>query len=82
MGPKKKSKGLQCLYTNTDTLSNKRKELKANIATLKPDIIAITEIYPKNHNDTQSVELQLDDFDCFISGTTGRGEHASTPGSV
>jgi hypothetical protein len=41
---------------------------------LKPDIIAITEVYPKSNNNTQSVELQIEDFDCFISGNTnGRG---------
>ena len=41
---------LDILYTNADGLINKRQELRVLINSLqdKPDVIAITEIKPKN----------------------------------
>ena len=64
---------LNCMYTNADCLLNKRKELEANIATMQPDIIAITEVFPKNAQlEVQKEELAIGDYDCLVS-TGGRG---------
>ena len=40
-------KSLKCWSTNADSLINKMNELKARIYLFKPDIIVVTEIYPK-----------------------------------
>ena len=40
--------GLKCMYTNLDCFSNKKPELMIRIADLKPDIIGLTEVNPKN----------------------------------
>jgi endonuclease/exonuclease/phosphatase family metal-dependent hydrolase len=40
--------GLTCLYTNADSLLGKRDLLQLKIRELKPDIVAVTEILPKN----------------------------------
>jgi hypothetical protein len=40
---------LTFLYTNVDSLLNKRTELAAIIAEENPDVIALTEIYAKKH---------------------------------
>ncbi|XP_072032859.1 uncharacterized protein [Amphiura filiformis] len=65
--------GLACLYTNADSLLNKRSELMAVISSAKPDIVAVTEIYPKVEVKIDKAELEIDGYDCFISGLTGRG---------
>ena len=41
-------KSLKCWYTNVDSLSNKLDELKSKISVNKPDIVALSEIYPKS----------------------------------
>jgi len=41
-------KSLKCWYSNVDSLSNKLDELKSRISTNKPDIVALSEIYPKS----------------------------------
>ena len=39
---------LQYMYTNAENLLNiKRQELESNITSMNPDIIAITEVFPK-----------------------------------
>ena len=53
---------LKIIYTNADTLTNKLDELKMIIETKQPDIIAITEIYPK----TKIFELDISTF--YIKG--------------
>ena len=45
---KKKMKNLPCMYTNTDTLTNKMPELK-HVIHYNPWIIAVTQIITKNH---------------------------------
>lgn len=47
-GQNKTSEYLTCLYTNADQLFNKLSELKILILKEKPDIIAVTELKPKN----------------------------------
>ena len=39
---------LSCIYTNADQLNNKFNELQLLVKTHDPDIIAITEVKPKN----------------------------------
>ncbi len=64
---------LTCMYTNADGIVNKRRELEANIEIIKPDIIAITEVYPKNvASEIEKSELELDSYDCFLK-PGGRG---------
>ena len=49
---------LKCMYTNADSIINKRRELEARIEESQPDIIAITEVLPKIHGDQiQKAEL-------------------------
>ena len=52
---------------------NKRAELKATISSIMPDVIAITEVYPKVQVDVDKAELVIDGFDCFVTGPEGRG---------
>ena len=67
---------LKCLYTNADSLMNKRGELDTRIESVKPDIVAVTEVLPKSKgDDILMVELELDGYDCFFnrSPANGRG---------
>ena len=41
-------KSLECWYSNVDSLSNKLDELKSRISADKPNIVALSEIYPKS----------------------------------
>ena len=41
------SSHLLCMYTNVDSLFNKKEELLARVNALNPDIIGITEVLPK-----------------------------------
>lgn len=64
----------RCFYSNVDSLFNKREELEARISLAKPDIIALTEIYPKNtHMDIDPVELQLPGYNLFLPSKERRG---------
>ena len=62
---------MDILYTNADGLINKRQELKVLINSLqdKPDVIAITEIKPKNMlGIIQPSEFNLDGYNVFCRG--------------
>ena len=58
---------LRCVYFNADSLLNKVDELKCRFVNVeKPDIIAITEVLPKNARYAVSkAELSLDGYDSF-----------------
>ena len=57
---------LQCFYTNSDSVLNKKSELLTVIENECIDIICITETLPKNHGGKiVPVEFQLPGFDCF-----------------
>ena len=59
-------KSLKCWSTNADSLYNKLDELKARIYLFNPDIIAITETYPKHRLYELTVaELNIDGYDIF-----------------
>ena len=38
---------ITCFYTNADCLLNERNELKARLSIIQPDILTITEVWPK-----------------------------------
>ena len=66
------------MYTNADCLCNKRDELTALINERKPDIIAITEVLPKNRSQSaySDVEWHLDGYTSFypdFNNYEGRG---------
>jgi hypothetical protein len=56
------------MYSNVDSLLNKRNELTARIAEESPDIIALTEIYPNNfdHSGLDRCELNIDGFEMYL----------------
>jgi hypothetical protein len=53
------------MYSNVDSLLNKRLELSTRIQEEHPDIIALTEIYPKNfdHSALDMCELSIEGYD-------------------
>ena len=61
------------LYTNADGLFNKLGELKLNIDEKNPDIIAITEVMPKNKDTPTTNELSIPGYDIFINKNPKRG---------
>jgi len=56
-------------YTNCDSVLNKRDELDLEIERYKPDIIVLTEIFPKttNSNDIYQSELKIDGYDIIMN---------------
>jgi exonuclease III len=59
----KSSAQLTCLYTNADSLLNKRNELSLLIQIHSPDIICITETAPKNaQEELQPSEIQVQGY--------------------
>lgn len=72
---KKNLQNCKCLYTNSDSLLNKRDELQALIEIHDPDVIAITEVSPKNcRYEVQECEIALEGYDLFHTlDKKGRG---------
>ena len=68
---------MKCLYTNADQLPNKLNELKDRIELYNPDIIAITEVKPKNPKAANQLsEFALPNYNMFpvnIVSDEGRG---------
>ena len=59
---------LTCWYTNADSLINKLDELQSRISLRHPDIICVTEVFPKHCScDVTAAELCLGGYDCFYS---------------
>ncbi len=69
------SQGLKCLYSNVDSLLNKRHELLALVNYHKPHIIGITELKPKNcRYGVQDCEIAIDGYQLFHNlDSQGRG---------
>ena len=61
------------MYTNADSLLNKRDELLAAIAKEEYDIISISEIKPKTHKDVNLTEYQLPGYEMFLNKDIKRG---------
>lgn len=71
-------KGLYVMYTNADSLFNKREELLALLEMCHYDIIVITETLPKNreHMNIQTQELEISGYNMYTIDTNnyvGRG---------
>ena len=66
------TKGCKIMYTNADSLLNKRDELLTRIDLQKPDIIAITETKSKNSKDTNPL-FDIPNFDKFENSNPKRG---------
>ncbi len=67
---------MSTVYTNVDCLTKSKKtELEVIIAKNKPDVIAVTEIYPKHSNLINSKEFyNFQGYDAFLSDlSSGRG---------
>ena len=66
--------GLNCIYLNADSLLKKRDELRAVVSQTEPDIIAITEVLPKNtRTPVQPSELRLEGYNLFWNSNPRRG---------
>ena len=62
------SQSLKCIYTNADSFLNKFDEFKQRYVSEneKPDIIAITEVLPKNMRYTvNKAELDIEGYEIF-----------------
>ena len=66
---------ISILYTNCDSLLNKRDDLEVLICCFKPNIILLTEILPKNClNPPEKCEFNILGYECYIpSFKHGRG---------
>ena len=64
---------MSCLYSNVDSLLNKRNELTAVLATHSPSIIALTELLPKNAKIIHVKEYDIANYDKFINNAPNRG---------
>lgn len=67
------SEGLSVYYTNADNLLSKLDELKVRIQIITPDILIITEIYPKvgKFSDVAVVELHIDNYNLYSLDVKG-----------
>ena len=64
----KTMKSLKCWSTNVNSLFNKLDELKARIYLFNPDIITITEVYPKySLYEPTMAELSIGGYDIFYN---------------
>ena len=61
--------GMSVFYTNADNLVNKIDELKVRVILKRPDIIVITEVYPKAGESTDIFpsELNISGYNTFIA---------------
>jgi exonuclease III len=61
-------KHLHCIYANVDSLSNKLSELSFITVNYSPDVIALSEVLPKNSRfRLTEAELQLENYDLFTN---------------
>ena len=60
-------------YSNLDTLTNKKCELKNLVSQEEPDIICLTEILNKRDPTMQKSELQIQGYDLFMEKCPLRG---------
>ena len=63
---------MRCYYTNADCLLNKLEELEVLISIENPDIIIVTEVFPKNvkPSNIDQNEYKLKGFSCFMGPVT------------
>jgi len=66
-------KGIKCLYTKVDTITNKKCDLEILIDKHKPDILGITEVKPKNSLwELTEAELYIEGYTLYYN-LSGRG---------
>lgn len=58
---------MKCLYTNIPCISNKWTELEALIYLQQPDIVGITEVFPKTRERINLSTYVLEDFQQFVN---------------
>ena len=73
---------LKILYTNADSLFNKKDELELRIQTENPDIVALTEVLPKNMKDYHDIELNIENFELHKPEKMRRGTCIYTKKSI
>ena len=62
------------MYSNVDNgMNNKKGEILSRIHQHKPNIIGITEIYPKGKNPTDNEPFEIPNYDTFINKNPKRG---------
>jgi hypothetical protein len=67
---------LKVMYTNADSLLNKRDELRVLIVLHKPDIVCITKYLPNNFNaqpQPATSEFSIEGYECFVNENGNRG---------
>ena len=68
-----KIKHLKVMYSNTDSMLNKRDEILAHVNNKKPHVIVITEVNSKNQKQpTCKQELELEAYSLFTNANTCR----------
>ena len=68
-----KENDFKVLYTNSDSLLNKRDELEIVIKETQPKIIAVTEIIAKNQNAFEKTEYNIPGYDLFVNENPNLG---------
>ncbi len=65
---KNRKNSITCYYTNTDSLLNKKGELKVIINSCQPDILMITETLPKNiKSPPTKAEFMIDNYELYYN---------------
>ena len=72
--------GLSIYYTNADSVLNKLDELKVRIQIISPDILIITEIFPKTGKacDIAVEELHIDNYTLYTSSIKDNSRGVAT----
>ena len=60
-------------YSNLDTITNKKQEIKHLVTNESPDIICFTEILNKRDPNIEKAELQIEGYDLFLGKCPQRG---------
>ncbi len=61
------------VYSNVDSLGNKKHELLNLVNELKPDIIALTEVNAKNQQQVNLPDYTIAGYDLFMNSDSKRG---------
>ena len=61
------------IYSNLDTITNKKHEIKDLVQQENPDIICFTEIFNKKDPNIEVAELKIDGYDIFLEKNPQRG---------
>ena len=67
------SKGCKVLYSNVDSIHNKKEEILTRVEKLKPKIIAFTETQPKTGNNKDIKPFDIPNYEKFCNDNPKRG---------